>query len=49
MAEKELEPVIQQVMTEQNQSHETRKRLFVELEKETGCVIFHQFQISSYD
>ncbi len=34
MAEKELEPVIQQVMTEQNQSHETRKRLFVELEKE---------------
>ncbi|RZB30933.1 MAG: hypothetical protein AEth_00887 [Candidatus Argoarchaeum ethanivorans] len=34
MAEKELEPVIQQVMTEQNQGHETRKRIFIELEKE---------------
>jgi len=34
MAKKELEPVIQQVMTEQNQGHETRKRIFIELEKE---------------
>jgi hypothetical protein len=34
MAEKELEPVIQQVMTEQNQGHETRKKIFVKLEKE---------------
>ena len=34
MAEKELEPVIQQVMTEQNQGHETRKKIFIELEKE---------------
>ncbi|CAD6492264.1 MAG: Serine dehydrogenase proteinase [Candidatus Argoarchaeum ethanivorans] len=34
MAKKELEPVIQQVMTEQNQGHETRKKIFVELEKE---------------
>lgn len=33
MAEKELEPVIQQVMTEQNQGHETRKKIFIELEK----------------
>lgn len=35
MAKKELEPVIfQQVMIEQNQGHETRRRIFVELEKE---------------
>jgi len=35
MTKKELEPVIiQQVMTEQNQGHETRRRIFVELEKE---------------
>lgn len=34
MAEKEVELVIQQVMTEQNQGHETRKGIFVELEKE---------------
>ncbi len=35
MARKELEPVIfQQVMIEQNQGHETRRRIFVELEKE---------------
>ena len=35
MARKELEPlIIQQVMTEQNQGHETRRRIFVELEKE---------------
>ena len=34
MAKKELEPVIQQVMTEQNQGHETRKRILIELEKE---------------
>lgn len=34
MAEKELVLVIQQVMTEQNQGHETRKGIFIELEKE---------------
>lgn len=34
MAKRELKPVIQQVMTEQNQGHETRKRIFIELEKE---------------
>jgi ClpP class serine protease len=34
MAKEELNPVIQQVLTEQNQGHETRKRLFIELEKE---------------
>jgi len=33
-AKKELEPVIQQVLTEQNQGHETRKRIFIELENE---------------
>jgi len=34
MVEKESSPVIQQVLTEQGQGHETRKPLFVELEKE---------------
>ena len=35
MTKKELEPlIIQQVMTEQNQGHKTRRRIFVELEKE---------------
>lgn len=33
MAKKHLEPVIVQVMTEQNQGHDTRKGIFVELEK----------------
>lgn len=34
MAQKNIEPVIQQIMTEQNQGHETRKRIIIELEKE---------------
>ena len=34
MVEKEMDPVIERVMTEQNQGHETRQNIFAELEKE---------------
>lgn len=34
MVKEESNPVIQRVMTEQHQGHETRQRIFVELEKE---------------
>lgn len=34
MPRKEIDPIISQVLTEQNQSHETRKRIIVDLEKE---------------
>ncbi len=34
MLKQEVEPVIQQVLTEQNQGHEIRKQIFIELEKE---------------
>lgn len=36
MAQENLEPVIQQVKIEQEQGHETRKKNFIELEKEIG-------------
>jgi len=36
MATEQLNPVIQQVLTEENQGHETRKKLFIKLEKEFG-------------
>lgn len=34
MAKEESNPVVQRVMTEQNQGHETRQSIFIELEKE---------------
>lgn len=33
MAKEESNPVVQRVMTEQNQGHETRQSIFIELEK----------------
>lgn len=43
MEKEELQPVIQQVLTEQNQGHETRKKLFIELEKELGRPVVSYF------
>lgn len=36
-------PVYQQVMTEQNQSHETRRKLYIELERELGLPVISFF------
>jgi len=43
MEKEELQPVIQQVLTEQNQGHETRKKLFIELEKNLGRPVVSYF------
>ena len=39
-------PVYQHVMTEQNQDHETRRKLYIDLEKEIGMPVVSYFTLS---
>lgn len=48
MAKQKLNPVILQVLIEQNQAHETRKRIFEDLEKELGRPIISYFTSFKY-
>lgn len=48
MAEKNVDPVIKKVLTEENQGHETRKKIFARLEEELGRPVVTFFTSFKY-
>ena len=41
-----MKPIIEQVIIEQNQNHETRQNIFIELEKELNRTLYHFLPVS---